>query len=374
MSITAAAVRLSNNPAPLDQRLAAAEAQINRAADQGAQLIVLPEVFNTGYTYSPDNYSLAEPIDGPTVTWMKRLTAEGGIHLAGSLLLLGPEHITNSLLLVAPDGRIWRYDKNFPWTWERLYFREGTDITIAQTDIGTFGLMICIDVAPTHLFERYAGHVQALIISASPPRAHELMLSFPDGGRVTLGSLVRLSHEGREQASQTFNEHVRNLTRWMGVPAVQAIPYGEFSSSIPIPWLSLGLLMAPKQSLWRYIPQGKKATITGCYFNDNQITDAEGNILSRYEENADGFALATLELPAIPPPAPTSEPPASPLIPPPDLFYELLIPFYRRGVRKAWGSRMAPVDRHTKMWLRWVMAAGIGGFVLAKLTKLVEGD
>jgi hypothetical protein len=364
-TITAAAVRLCNDPAPTKQRLEAAQAQIIRAADQGAQLIVLPEVFNTGYGYSRENYTRAEPIDGPTITWMKRLAAKHKIHLAGTLMLLGPEHITNSLILVAPDGRLWRYDKNYPWVWERLYFREGRDITVARTDIGTFGLMICADVFGPHVFQRYAGKIDALIISASPPRAHEILFQFPDGGRVSMAALMNLSPAQRTLADQTFNEHVRRMTAWMGVPAIQSVPYGNFSSSVPVPWLSFGVLLARKPSLWRYLAQGRRAVITACYFADNQITDAYGSILSRYDAEVDGFALASIEL-ADTLPVPHGKAPRSQLIPA-DAFAWPLIPFYRRGVRHAWGREMAPVDHHTRVWLKLLVGMGVIGYILGRL-------
>jgi hypothetical protein len=363
--VTAAAVRLSNDPAPTEQRLQAAEAQVIQAAEQGAQLVVLPEVFNTGYVYRDENYALAETLDGPTVTWMKRVAAECGVHLAGSLLLRGAEHITNSLLLVAPDGRIWRYDKNFPWAWERLYFREGRDITVAKTDIGTFGLMICIDVAAPRLFKRYAGRVDALICCASPPRVHEAQVTFPDGGRITLGALMNLSPAERTIAGQVFGERLLGFTSWMGVPVVQSIPYGHFSSPIPVPWLSFGMLLVRKPSLWRYLPQGSKATLIASYFTDNLIADAHGNILACYDAEADGFALATIEL-ADSPPTPGGSMPHTKVLPA-DAFSWLLIPFYRRGVRRVWGPHMAPVDAHTRVWIRLLIGTWLGGLVMGWL-------
>lgn len=74
--IKAAAVQMDVTPSPLEERLRRAELLVKEAARSGAQLVVLPEVFNTGYAFSESNYDNAEPIDGPTVTWMKKLSAE----------------------------------------------------------------------------------------------------------------------------------------------------------------------------------------------------------------------------------------------------------------------------------------------------------
>lgn len=361
-TVTMAAVRLSNVPAPTETRLRQAEVQIAAAAGQGAQLVVLPEVFNTGYVYSDDNYACAESIDGPTVTWMKRIAAEHGVHLAGSLMLLGTEDITNSLLLVAPDGRIWRYDKNFPWVWERAYFREGRDITVAQTDIGTFGLMICIDVSVPNLYRRYAGRVEALIISSSPPRVDEFILGFPDGTQVSMQELMPMTRAQRARAAGTFGENVRAFSAWMGVPHVQATPYGTFCSHMPVPRLSLAVLLAGQPRLWRYVLQGPRATLTASYFNNTQIADAAGTVLASYDQEADGFALATVELPETPP-KPRGRLPLwawqSALM---SASFESLswfmIPYYRRNVRRVWGRQMARPDHATHNWIRVLAAVG----------------
>ena len=146
-TIKVAAIQMSAEPGPVTERLARAEVLITRAAKAGAQLAVLPEIFNTGYVYSDANYSRAEPPDGLTVRWLKDVARRHNIHVAGSLLLLGEEDIYNAMLLVAPDGRVWRYDKNYPFMWERIYFHEGSSITVADTSLGQLGMMVCWDIA-----------------------------------------------------------------------------------------------------------------------------------------------------------------------------------------------------------------------------------
>src|SRR5512142_1625230 len=83
-----AAVQMDARPAQTDLRLYRADQIIQDAVQVGAELVVLPELFNTGYAYVNENFQRAEPMDGPTVTWMKRTAHHMGVHLAGSLLVL----------------------------------------------------------------------------------------------------------------------------------------------------------------------------------------------------------------------------------------------------------------------------------------------
>lgn len=82
-------------------------------------MAVLPELFNTGYEFHERNYTLAERIDGETVTWMKAQAAQHNLHIAGTLLLRDGGDIYNAAILAAPDGQLWRYDKHYIPFWER---------------------------------------------------------------------------------------------------------------------------------------------------------------------------------------------------------------------------------------------------------------
>ncbi len=69
--IKVAAVQMDAIPGPTAERLARAAVLVAQASQAGARLVVLPELFNTGYAYTDANFQLAEPIGGMTVAWMK---------------------------------------------------------------------------------------------------------------------------------------------------------------------------------------------------------------------------------------------------------------------------------------------------------------
>lgn len=70
----------------------------------------LPEMFTTGFMAA--DTALAEPMEGPSVEWMRCTAAETGIALAGSLIIGdGRERPYNRFVFAFPDGRIDWYDK-----------------------------------------------------------------------------------------------------------------------------------------------------------------------------------------------------------------------------------------------------------------------
>ncbi len=222
-TLTLAAVQMDANPAPTQERLARAETLVAEAAAAGAALVVLPEIFNLGYGYTPDNFRRAEPLHGPTAAWMQATAQHLKIHLAGSLLLRDQGEIYNSLLLFAPQGRMWRYDKLYPWGWERGYFRPGKAITVAQTDLGAIGMMVCWDVAHPALWRRYAGQIDLLAISSCPPDGSNPTYYFPNGKQGTVEQLGPLMKALKGTARQVFGETVDQQTRLGGRRAEQTL-------------------------------------------------------------------------------------------------------------------------------------------------------
>src|SRR3989338_2409476 len=83
----AAAVQFFATPFDLNHNLETAERLIRQAAGQGAQLAVLPELFNTGYVYTPRLFAFAEQADGLTLRWLTRLSADLRLLIGGTLLI-----------------------------------------------------------------------------------------------------------------------------------------------------------------------------------------------------------------------------------------------------------------------------------------------
>jgi predicted amidohydrolase len=110
------------------------------------ELVVLPEMFNTGFTMNAEAF--AETMDGPSITWMKKQAEENRIILTGSLIVKENNNYFNRLLWVIPNGEIGYYDKRhlFGYAGEHKHFTPGNKRLIASVKGWRINLQICYDL------------------------------------------------------------------------------------------------------------------------------------------------------------------------------------------------------------------------------------
>ena len=87
--------------------------KIEALRDQ-VDLIVLPEMFSTGFSMNAEQ--LAEAPDGPTFTWMKNMAISKRSAITGSVIIAEKGHFYNRLFFVFPDGSFKKYDKRHTFT------------------------------------------------------------------------------------------------------------------------------------------------------------------------------------------------------------------------------------------------------------------
>lgn len=114
-----------------------------------ADLLVLPELFNSGYLFSSfsELKALAEPVpDGKTTQILIQLARDHRIHLAAGLPECRGNQYFNSAVLVGPEGFLGCYRKIHLFDSEKKWFQPGEDVP-AVFDVGgsKVGLMICFD-------------------------------------------------------------------------------------------------------------------------------------------------------------------------------------------------------------------------------------
>lgn len=149
MKITAAAIQMSCESGQTEQNLGKAARLIQEAADRGCQWAVLPELFNTGYHVSEQDYLLSEPVPGgPTTQWMTDQAKKHGILLTGCIIERGtPDGVLfDTNVTVGPDGLLAKYRKIHLWGDECLRFSRGREFPTFKWKDLTVGMQICYEV------------------------------------------------------------------------------------------------------------------------------------------------------------------------------------------------------------------------------------
>jgi predicted amidohydrolase len=116
---------------------------------RGADLVVLPELCNSGYNFrsAAQAWETAEEIGtGPFVPYLESLCRRHGFYAVSGLNERAGEQLYNSAVLVGPEGYIGRYRKLHLFMNEKDYFQPG-DGGLPVFDIGIcrVGLLICFD-------------------------------------------------------------------------------------------------------------------------------------------------------------------------------------------------------------------------------------
>ena len=138
-----------------EENLGRAEALVREAAGQGAQVVLLQELFETPY-FCPDQkqefFALARPVDGnPVLQRMSGLARELGVVLPVSFFERANNAYYNALLVVDADGRMLDlYRKSHipdgPGYQEKFYFNPGdTGFKVWDTAFGRIGVAVCWD-------------------------------------------------------------------------------------------------------------------------------------------------------------------------------------------------------------------------------------
>ncbi len=148
------------------KNLAQSEALVRNAAERGAELIVLPEVFAWRGPREEERLQ-AETLSGATVTWLRGLARELRVHLvAGSILERAARggRAFNTSLLVGPNGRILAsyrkihlFDVDLPGAVtvrESDTRRPGRTPVLARTPLATLGLSVCYDLRFPELYRQ----------------------------------------------------------------------------------------------------------------------------------------------------------------------------------------------------------------------------
>lgn len=120
------------------------------------QIIVLPEMFNTGFSMKPEEH--VEDMNGTTVQWMKKMAVTKRVIITGSIMVkeveitqtgeAGPNRYFNRLIWMLPNGQFAVYDKRhlFAYAGEDKHYTAGAKRLIASVNGFKINLQVCYDL------------------------------------------------------------------------------------------------------------------------------------------------------------------------------------------------------------------------------------
>lgn len=134
-------------------------------------LIVLPEMFNTGFTMKVKE--LAEDMDGRTMQWIKKTATIYDCVVTGSLIIKENGKYYNRMVWVKPDGEYEYYDKHhlFGLGEEDKHFSPGNKPLIVELKGWKIRLAICYDLRfPVWLRNKNAEYDMLLLVASWPDK------------------------------------------------------------------------------------------------------------------------------------------------------------------------------------------------------------
>jgi len=220
--IRVAAVQMVSENGQVSNNLNHATTLIEKASQEGAQLVLLPEFMPTGYFLGEDIWKASEPARGSTVTWLKQNSKRLGIWLGTSFLEADGSDFFNTFVLTDPLGEVvGTIRKQTPAIWEAYFFSGESSLHSIDTSLGKIGVSICFDSQTAKV---------ATILSKTSVDLILMPHSYPIP-TVSSGMF-------RKERMISYYELITSLyASLLGVPIVLANKCGAWESPIPGPKL-----------------------------------------------------------------------------------------------------------------------------------------
>lgn len=144
---------------------------LQQAKTLGAQFVVVPEMFSTGFIV--DSETIGEPINGPSATYLSTMSQQLEMWIAGTCPEIDHDDHRpfNSLVLASPDGQMYRYHKIHPFTYggeDRLYRAGSSFLTVTINDLRV-SFFICYDLRFADEFWALAPDTDLYVVPANWP-------------------------------------------------------------------------------------------------------------------------------------------------------------------------------------------------------------
>lgn len=189
------------------------------AARQGAQLVLLPELFASPFHFDVPVWQWGTPRDGKVEQFLCSTAKSAGIYLGGSYLEARGDNFFNTFALASPAGEVvGRVGKAHPCSLEACVFAPAPGPQVIVTELGRIGVAICYDNSLRDVVDRLLADDPDLWLLPMSAPTPPLSLSGAKGKQAYL-DLLRLSPV--------------NLARHFGIPFAMANKSGSWHTAMP---------------------------------------------------------------------------------------------------------------------------------------------
>jgi N-carbamoylputrescine amidase len=247
------------------ENLARAAQWVDAAARGKAELVLLPELFSTGYDVNANIWRAAEPEGGATEAWLGATGRRHGIHVGGSYLEHHEGRYFNTFALAGPSGEmVGRVRKEHPCSFEAYIFEGGDGLHIIDTALGRIGIAICYDAFFRAVWDGIlTGAADVVLIPMSAPTPSETLFY----GRKRIDAFLA-----------SFSGLAVEMALATGMPVALANKWG--------PWET-----TPPGTLPRLLWSRMKTQFPGF----THLADSDGREVARVPQG-EGVASATVQL------------------------------------------------------------------------------
>ncbi|WP_424358196.1 carbon-nitrogen hydrolase family protein [Methanocella sp. MCL-LM] len=259
-----AAVQMRSEIGAREANLKRASPLVEQAVREGAKLVVLPEMAASGYSIEKGMWVAAEPVNGPTVRWLKETAKRFGIYLGIGVEEAEGADFYNTYVLAAPDGKI--AGKVRKVHTEYNIFRAGSSSRVIDTEIGRIGIGICAD-----------NHYVDMPLEMQEKSIDLLLM--PHAWPVPVKAAGLVKEEDVREQRENVKGYSQLFARMLGVPSVFVNAVGPIG---PERWEGIiGRLMNPEI----YRNAGYSA-----------ISDSDASLLAQLGPEEDGIIVADVTL------------------------------------------------------------------------------
>lgn len=218
-SLRLAAIQMVSANGRVAENLARAAHWAEQAARQGAELVLLPELFSTGFELNANVWASAEPQGGPTERWLGDAARQYDFCIGGSYLERRGDDFFNTFALAGPAGILGRVRKRHPCSVEAYVFRGGDDSHVIDTPLGRVGVTICYDSSLREVWDRLlAGNPDMVLMPMSAPTPVKTAL---------------YNQRKIDAYHAVFRDGATQTARLLGIPCAMSNKWGAWETALP---------------------------------------------------------------------------------------------------------------------------------------------